>query len=133
MPRAAAHESGSQFSNTTEETVEPRGPGLEFQRMFSQKELDPFDELEWETRDAVIGNERGDVVFEQRDVDIPKEWSQTATNIVVSKYFRGQLGAPERENSVRQLIGRVVETITNWAREQDYFATGADLSAFSDD
>ena len=133
MPRAAAHESGSQFSNTTEETVEPRGPGLEFQRMFSQKELDPFDELEWETRDAVIGNERGDVVFEQRDVDIPKEWSQTATNIVVSKYFRGQLGAPERENSVRQLIGRVVETITNWAREQDYFATGDDLSAFSDD
>ena len=133
MPRAAAHESGSQFTSTTEETVESRGPGLEFQRMFSQKEQDPFDELEWETRDAVIGNERGDVVFEQRDVDVPKEWSQTATNIVVSKYFRGQLGAPERENSVRQLIGRVVETITNWAREQDYFATGDDLSAFSDD
>ena len=101
--------------------------------MFSRAGVDPFDEIEWETRAAVIRNERGDVVFEQRDVEIPKAWSQQATNIVVSKYFRGQLGTPERERSVRQLIGRVVDTITRWADEQQYFASAEDLDAFSGD
>ena len=76
---------------------------------------------------------RASVVFEQRDVEIPRFWSQQATNIVVSKYFRGQIGTPERERSVKQLIGRVVDTITAWAREQKYFATEDDLQAFSDD
>ena len=84
-------------------------------------------------RHAVIGNERGHVVFEQRDVEIPRFWSQQATNIVVSKYFRGQLGTPEREYSVKQLIGRVVTTITEWARKDGYFASDADLQAFSDE
>ena len=107
--------------------------GLAFQRFFTQIGLDPFDEMEWELRDAVIGNERGQVVFEQRDVEIPKSWSQQATNIVVSKYFRGQIGAPERERSVKQLIGRVVSTITEWARADGYFASDEDLQAFSDD
>ena len=87
-------------------------PGLEFPRYFTLPGVDPFDEVEWEIRSAVIGNEKGKVVFEQRDVEIPKIWSQQATNIVVSKYFRGQMGAPERERSVKQLIGRVVDTIT---------------------
>ena len=73
------------------------------------------------------------MVFEQRDVEIPKFWSQQATNIVVSKYFRGQIGTPERERSVKQLIGRVVDTITEWARTNKYFATDDDLQAFSDD
>jgi ribonucleoside-diphosphate reductase alpha chain len=95
--------------------------------------VDPFDEIEWELRSAVIANERGDVVFEQRDVEFPKFWSQQATNIVVSKYFRGLIGAPERERSVKQLIGRVVDTITRWAREQAYFASEDDLQAFSDE
>jgi ribonucleoside-diphosphate reductase alpha chain len=108
-------------------------PGLAFPRFFTERGVDPFDEIEWETRSAVIGNERGEVVFEQRDVEIPKSWSQQATNIVVSKYFRGQIGAPERERSVRQLIGRVVDTITQWARKDKYFASEEDLSAFSDD
>ena len=80
------------------------------------KVIDPFDEIEWEMRSAVIGNEKGELVFEQRDVEIPRFWSQQATNIVVSKYFRGQIGTPEREKSVKQLIGRVVDTITTWAR-----------------
>ena len=93
--------------------------------------VDPFDEVTWEQRSAVIGNERGEVVFEQRDVEIPSFWSQQATNIVVSKYFRGQIGAPERENSVKQLIGRVVNTITEWARKDGYFASDADLQSFS--
>jgi ribonucleoside-diphosphate reductase alpha chain len=95
--------------------------------------VDPFDEVEWELRSAVITNEKGETVFEQRDVEIPKSWSQLATNIVVSKYFRGQIGTPERERSVKQLIGRVVDTITEWARRQDYFAGQDDLLAFSDD
>src|SRR5687767_10856539 len=109
----------------------PSTPGLEFSRYFTLPGVDPFDEVEWEVRSAVIGNEKGKVVFEQRDVEIPKFWSQQATNIVVSKYFRGQLGTTERERSVRQLIGRVVNTITEWARKQKYFASEAALSAFS--
>jgi ribonucleoside-diphosphate reductase alpha chain len=108
-------------------------PGLTFPRFFTEVGVDPFDEVEWELRSAVIGNERGDVVFEQRDVEIPKAWSQQATNIVVSKYFRGQIGTPDRERSVRQLIGRVVTTITDWARGHKYFASEGDLLAFSDD
>jgi len=108
-------------------------PGLSFPRFFTEAGVDPFDEVEWELRSAVIGNEKGEVVFEQRDVEIPKAWSQQATNIVVSKYFRGQIGAPERERSVKQLIGRVVDTITEWARGHKYFATDEDLKAFSDD
>jgi ribonucleoside-diphosphate reductase alpha chain len=108
-------------------------PGLEYTRFFAKEGIDPFDEIEWEIRSAVIGNEKGAVVFEQRDVEIPRFWSQQATNIVVSKYFRGQLGTPERERSVKQLIGRVVDTITGWARKQKYFASEDDLQAFSDD
>ena len=95
--------------------------GLEFPRYFTRPGVDPFDEVDWELRSAVIGNEKGHVVFEQRDVEIPRLWSQQATNIVVSKYFRGQMGTAERERSVRQLIGRVVHTITMWARKQHYF------------
>ena len=108
-------------------------PGLEFSRFFSRLGVDPFDEVEWELRAAVIGNERGHVVFEQRDVEIPRFWSQQATNIVVSKYFRGQMNSTERERSVKQLIGRVVETITEWARRQQYFRSEGDLQAFSAD
>ncbi len=108
-------------------------PGLTFPRFFTDADIDPFDEIEWELRTAVIGNERGEIVFEQRDVEIPKSWSQQATNIVVSKYFRGQIGTPDRERSVRQLIGRVVDTISEWARAQKYFASDDDLRAFSDD
>jgi ribonucleoside-diphosphate reductase alpha chain len=113
------------------ESKAPMVPGLEFSRYFTLPGVDPFDEIEWEIRAAVIGNERGKVVFEQRDVEIPRSWSQQATNIVVSKYFRGQIGAPERERSVKQLIGRVVDTITGWARAQKYFASEDALVSFS--
>src|SRR3954449_689590 len=108
-------------------------PGLTFPRFFTEAGVDPFDEVEWEIRSALIGNERGEMVFEQRDVEIPRAWSQQATNIVVSKYFRGQIGTPERERSVKQLIGRVVDTITGWAAKQQYFASDEDLHAFSAD
>jgi ribonucleoside-diphosphate reductase alpha chain len=126
-PGFARPESGEGRSKKT-------GPaGLTFPRFFTEAGVDPFDEVEWELRSAVIGNERGEVVFEQTDVEIPRAWSQQATNIVVSKYFRGQLGTPQRERSVRQLIGRVVDTLTEWARKDKYFATEEDLKAFSDD
>src|SRR5712692_8457939 len=111
----------------------PSAPGLTYPRFFTEAGVDPFDEIEWDLRSAVIGNERGEVVFEQGDVEIPKFWSQQATNIVVSKYFRGQLGTPDRERSVKQLIGRVVDTITRWAGEQNYFASEDALRSFSDE
>ena len=129
-----ATQSGALDPSTRTKKVEPKAPlvpGLEFPRYFTLPGVDPFDEVEWEVRSAVIGNEKGKVVFEQRDVEIPKSWSQQATNIVVSKYFRGQIGAPERERSVRQLIGRVVDTITAWARAQKYFASEDALMSFS--
>jgi ribonucleoside-diphosphate reductase alpha chain len=113
------------------ESKAPLVPGLEFPRYFTLAGVDPFDEVEWEIRSAVIGNEKGKIVFEQRDVEIPKTWSQQATNIVVSKYFRGQIGTAERERSVKQLIGRVVDTITGWARTQRYFASEDALMSFS--
>ena len=128
-PIPGAAESEKHRSRTSAATTS----GLTFPRFFTEAGIDPFDEVEWELRAAVIGNERGEVVFEQRDVEIPKAWSQQATNIVVSKYFRGQLGSPERERSARQLIGRVVTTITQWAKDDEYFATDDDLQAFSDD
>ncbi len=108
-------------------------PGLRFPRSFTQAGRDPFDEIEWDVRSAVIANERGEAVFEQLNVEIPTFWSQQATNIVVSKYFRGQLQTPGRERSVKQLIGRVVDALTAWARADRYFASDADLQAFSDD
>ena len=98
-------------------------------RVFTTPDVDPFDTVEWETRDARIGH--GDkVAFEQRSVEFPKTWSQNATNIVAQKYFRGQLGAPEREFSVRQMIGRVAGTIAGWGRARGYFATDEDGDAF---
>src|SRR6187399_1062603 len=119
----------AETAKAAEKTASP--PGIEFPRHFTLPGVDPFDEVEWEVRSAVIGNEKGKVVFEQRDVEIPKFWSQQATNIVVSKYFRGQLGTEERERSVKQLIGRVVDTITGWARAQKYFASEDALMSFS--
>ena len=103
--------------------------GLSVRRYFTTPGTHPFDAIEWERRDARIGH--GDKVsFEQRDVEFPKAWSQNATNIVAQKYFRGQLGSPARESSVKQMIGRVAGTISTWGRERGYFATGEDADAF---
>jgi ribonucleoside-diphosphate reductase alpha chain len=107
--------------------------GLTFARYFTKAGRDPYDEMAWEHRSAVINDERGQPVFEQHGVEVPTTWSQTATNIVASKYFRGQLGAPDREASVRGLISRVVDTITAWGEKQSYFATPEDLKSFSDE
>ena len=135
MDRGAAqhpHTTSAGAQESTRRSVSAAS-GLRFPRVFTQAGIDPFDEIEWELRSAVIGSERGEIVFEQRDVEIPKAWSQQATNIVVSKYFRGQLGTPEREYSIKQLIGRVVDAITQWASDKKYFASEDDLQAFSGD
>ncbi len=97
-------------------------PGMKIDRFFTQSGDDGFRGVEWELRTASIIGEGGKTVFEQREVEVPKAWSQTATNVVVQKYFRGQLGTPERERSVRQLICRVADTITNWGMKDGYFA-----------
>ncbi len=135
MQRGAAQQVESTAPQTTARASAPvsSSAGLEYERFFTREGIDPFDEVEWDIRSAIIGNEKGSVVFEQRDVEIPRFWSQQATNIVVSKYFRGSIGTPERERSVKQLIGRVVDTITAWAAAQKYFASDDDLQAFSDD
>ena len=105
------------------------GEGLSIRRYFTQAGTHPFDAVEWENRDARIGH--GDrVSFEQAGVEFPKSWSQNATNIVAQKYFRGQLGSPAREHSVKQMIGRVAGTITGWGRERGYFASDEDADIF---
>jgi ribonucleoside-diphosphate reductase alpha chain len=108
-------------------------PGLAFPRTFTRAGIDPFDEVEWELRDASIRGADGQVYFEQKGVEFPRGWSQTATNVVVQKYFRGPLGTPQREGSVRQMIGRVADTIYGWGKARGYFKTGDDAVAFRDE
>jgi len=112
------------------ETVHEIKQGLRIARRYTKPGVHPYDEIEWELRDAVITNEKGEVNFEQRNVEVPGTWSQLATNVVVQKYFRGQLGTPDRETSVRQLIDRVAKTAARWGKEGDYFATKSDVEAF---
>ncbi len=104
--------------------------GLTFERRWTRPGVHPYDEIAWEYRTAGISSESGKTVFEQKEVEVPASWSQLATNVVVSKYFRGHVGTREREHSVKQLIDRVVNTITAWAETQRYFATDEDLAAF---
>ena len=107
--------------------------GVSFSRFFTSR-LDsgatPYSQVTWELRTASIGNDKGSVIFEQRDVEVPAEWSQTATNIVASKYFHGRLGSPERESSVAQLVHRVVDTIADWGLSGNYFKTKEDGENF---
>ncbi len=108
----------------------PKPFSLKFTYLFSTPGISPFDQVKWEIRTAVITNEKGENLFEQRGVEFPEAWSQLATNVVTSKYFRGTLGTPDRESSVRQLIGRVVNTISDWGWKDNYFATREDYQAF---
>ena len=107
--------------------------GVEIPRFFTRAGEDPYDSVRWELRDATIANERGEILFEQKGCEIPADWSQLATNVVVSKYFRGHLGSRERENSVRQLIGRVVGRIREWGDKSGYFRSATDSEAFRDE
>ena len=106
-----------------------RSAGITVERRHTTPGVHPFDEIEWELRDAVIGDPENPA-FEQHGVEFPKTWSQNATNIVAQKYFRGRLGSEERESSVKQMIGRVAGTIAGWGRDGGYFASEEDADAF---
>src|SRR5712692_372731 len=125
----ATVESTEITTSDLQNTVTDKARKLGVKRYFTIPGRDPFDEIEWEIRDAFIpGKEKA--AFDQKSVEFPKFWSQTATNIVAQKYFRGQLGTPERETSVRQMIGRVVDTIGGWGRQGSYFATDDEADTF---
>ena len=108
-----------------EHSSEPKNtPGSNSGRYFTTRleaGKTPYDDVQWETRNATIGNDKGSVIFEQRDIEVPADWSQTATNIVASKYFHGKLGSPDRECSVAELVHRVVDTIADWGLAGGYF------------
>jgi ribonucleoside-diphosphate reductase alpha chain len=113
--------------------VFPKAPGLTFRRFFTDSDASPYDGVEWELRTAQITDGQGNIIFEQKDVEVPKDWSMTATNIVASKYLHGTLGTPERETGVRQLVTRVAETIRDWGLSQGYFRTPEDGAVFHDE
>jgi ribonucleoside-diphosphate reductase alpha chain len=110
-----------------------KAPGLAFRRFFTKPGASPYDEVEWERRTAQITDAQGNVIFEQKDVEVPKDWSMTATNIVASKYLHGTIGTPERESGVRALVTRVAETIRDWGLAQGYFKTPEDGATFHDE
>ncbi len=107
--------------------------GLHFDRHFTRRGVSPYDAVEWEIRDAVIQDEKGEKIFEQKAVEVPKSWSQMATNIVASKYFHGPLDSSDRERSARQLVSRVVDTMTRWGVDGKYFASTEDAISFRDE
>src|SRR5881396_2143432 len=119
-------------AGTAANVVVDDGAQLGVRRYFTIPGRDPFDEVEWETRDAFIPG-KDKPVFEQKGVEFPKFWSQTATNIVAQKYFRGRMGSPDRERSVKQMIGRVVTTVGTWGREGGYFASEEEAQTFEDE
>jgi ribonucleoside-diphosphate reductase alpha chain len=136
MGQPALARSSDKVSEIQETTEIKRTTGVSFSRYFTTRleaGKTPYDEIRWELRTASIGNDKGAVIFEQRDVEIPADWSQTATNIVASKYFHGKLGSPDRERSVLQLVHRVVDTITDWGAAGGYFKASEDAENFRSD
>ena len=128
----ASVEETTNMGTTIEEVVNSVVDGaarLGVRRYFTIPGRDPFDEIEWEIRDALIPGRNGPA-FEQRGVEFPKFWSQTATNIVAQKYFRGRLSSPERESSVKQMIGRVVDTVVSWGKQGGYFLDDEEAETF---
>ena len=123
----------AQTSATTQKTEMKNPSGLTFRRLFTKPGVSAYDEIEWEKRTAQITDSKGGIIFEQKDVEVPKDWSMTATNIVASKYLHGTLGTPERESGVRALVTRVAETIRDWGLAQGYFRTPEDGAAFHDE
>ncbi|MGA2022767.1 MAG: vitamin B12-dependent ribonucleotide reductase [Candidatus Sulfotelmatobacter sp.] len=129
----ANNASATNASATNGSATKKSAPGLSFRRFFTKLGVSPYDEVEWELRLAQITDSHGGVIFEQKDVEVPKDWSMTATNIVASKYLHGKIGTPERETGVRQLVTRVAETIRNWGLDQGYFKTPEDGATFHDE
>ena len=109
IPNQTGISTGSQ-TGTASPAYNSSAPGLSFSRHFTRPGVSPFDEVVWELRDAIIQDYKGRIIFEQKNVEVPADWSMTATNIVASKYLHGQIGTDERETGVRQLVARVAET-----------------------
>jgi len=124
---------GASSAATNPVVTKKKAPGLSFRRLFTKPGVSPYDEVEWELRSAQITDAQGKPIFEQKDVEVPKDWSMTATNIVASKYLHGKLGTAERETGVRQLISRVAETIRDWGLAQGYFRSPEDGATFHDE
>jgi len=139
MPEVQEKKGAPNLESTTVASATPvpaaakKATGLTFRRFFTKPGVSPYDEVEWELRTASITDSKGGVLFEQKDVEVPKDWSMTATNIVASKYLHGTLGTPERETGVRQLVSRVAETIRDWGLAQGYFRTPEDGATFHDE
>jgi ribonucleoside-diphosphate reductase alpha chain len=136
MPEVKTTPTNSPANTVTAHNVaahKKTAPGLSFRRFFTKPGVSPYDEVEWDFRLAQISDAQGNVIFEQKDVEVPKDWSVTATNIVASKYLHGKVGTPERETGVRQLVTRVAETIRNWGLSQGYFKTPEDGATFHDE
>jgi ribonucleoside-diphosphate reductase alpha chain len=114
-------------------TTKKKAQGLTFRRLFTKSGVSPYGEVEWELRDAQITDSQGGMIFEQKNVEVPKDWSMTATNIVASKYLHGQIGTDERETGVRQLVARVAETIRDWGMKDGYFRSADDAATFHDE
>src|ERR1017187_8220989 len=114
-------------------TTKKKAQGLTFRRLFTKPGVSPYNEVEWELRNAQITDSQGGMIFEQKNVEVPKDWSMTATNIVASKYLHGQIGTEERETGVRQLVSRVAETIRDWGVKDGYFRSSEDAATFHDE
>jgi ribonucleoside-diphosphate reductase alpha chain len=110
-----------------------KAQGLAFRRFFTKPGASPYSEVEWELRHAQITDSQGGMIFEQKNVEVPKDWSMTATNIVASKYLHGQIGTDQRETGVRQLVARVAETIRDWGMKDGYFRSSEDAATFHDE
>src|SRR3989338_10212539 len=132
--KAAGKTAGTATASLQERPETPqRSKGVTLPRRWTRSTVHPYSEITWELRSATITNEKGEVVFEQKDVEVPSFWTQLATNVVVSKYFRGALGTPQRERSVKQLISRVANAIAEWGVTDGYFAATEDAQAFKDE
>ena len=130
---AAARRNGNHGGRAQTEGSVKTKAGLKFERYFTPPGSHAYDLIEWERRTAAITSEKGQVIFEQKDVEVPRSWSQLAINVVAQKYFRGSPGTPERETSVRQIVDRVVDTLARWGREGGYFATEEDAENWAEE
>src|SRR5439155_27019243 len=129
VPRREQMATAKEMETEVQNTVVDEAASLGVRRYFTIPGRDPFDEIDWETRDAFIPG-RDKPAFEQKSVEFPKFWSQTATNIVAQKYFRGRMSSPEREKSAKQMIGRVATTVGSWGRAGGYFASEEEAETF---
>src|SRR6202171_3125098 len=133
MPEVRDQINTQSAASNTAVNKKTKAQGLTFRRLFTKPGVSPYSEVEWELRNAQITDSQGGMIFEQKNVEVPKDWSMTATNIVASKYLHGPIGTDERETGVRQLVARVAETIRDWGMKDGYFRSSEDAATFHDE